>query len=217
MSVAYNPLATINLARSIQNAILEQPLRPLGDLADARGAGVYAIYYSGDFPTYAPLANSMRSDRQIPIYVGKAIPKGGRIGGLTRDAENGRRLGERLNIHAESIRQAANLDIAHFHARHLVIEDVWISLGENMLIQQFRPVWNIVTAGFGNKAPGKGRHVQAMSLWDTLHPGRAHSRMLSANRLAAEVISERVASFLSGQQVPLDIEQADDDIDDKDA
>jgi hypothetical protein len=214
MSAAYNPLATINLARSIQNAILEQSLRPLGDLTDARGAGVYAIYYSGDFPAYARLAHGMRSGREVPIYVGKAIPKGGRIGGLTRDAENGRRLGERLNIHAESIRQAVNLNIEHFYARHLVIEDVWISLGENMLIQQFRPVWNIVTAGFGNKAPGKGRQDQAMSLWDTLHPGRAHSRMLGPNKLTVDAIADRVGNFLSGQNVPLDIEDADDDMDD---
>ncbi|HJV43455.1 Eco29kI family restriction endonuclease [Caulobacter sp.] len=209
MSVAYNPLATINLARSIQNAILEQPLRPLGSLANEQGAGVYAIYYGGDFPAYSALAASMRSEDQIPIYVGKAIPKGGRIGGLTRDAELGRQLGRRLNIHAESIRQASNLDIEHFYARSLIIEDVWISLGENMLIQQFRPVWNVVTAGFGNQAPGRGRQDQAMSLWDTLHPGRAHSRMLGPNKTPVEEIASRVVAFLSGRTVPLDIENTD--------
>jgi hypothetical protein len=211
MSVAYNPLATINLARSIQNAILEQPLRPLAELANEQGAGVYAIYYSGDFPAYSSLSTGMRSGDEVPIYVGKAIPKGGRIGGLTRDAERGRRLGERLNIHAESIRQAVNLDIDHFQARSLVIEDVWISLGENMLIQQFRPVWNIVTAGFGNKAPGKGRQDQAMSLWDTLHPGRAHSQMLGPNKLSVQEIESRVVAFFSGRQVPLDIEKTEDE------
>ena len=210
MSAAYNPLATINLARSIQNAILEQPLRPLASLASERGAGVYAIYYSGSFSAYSMLALGMHSGNEVPIYVGKAIPKGGRIGGLTRDAENGRRLGERLNIHADSIREAINLDIEHFHARSLVIEDVWISLGENMLIQQFRPVWNVVTAGFGNKAPGRGRQDQAMSLWDTLHPGRAHSRMLGPNKLSGDEITSRVTAFLSGGRVPLDIEKVDD-------
>lgn len=209
MSVAYNPLATINLAKSIQNAILEQPLRALASLSGERGAGVYAIYYSGDFQTYAPLSRSMASNREVPIYVGKAIPKGGRIGGLTRDAEHGRRLGERLGIHADSIRETTNLNIEHFHARSLVIEDVWIALGENMLIQQFRPVWNVVTAGFGNKAPGKGRQDQAMSLWDTIHPGRAHSKMLGPNRLSATEIADRIENFLSGHKVPLNIETTD--------
>lgn len=215
MSAAYNPLATINLARSIQNAILEQPLLPLNDLASTRGAGVYAIYYSGDFPPYAALASGMRLGRETPIYVGKAIPKGGRIGGLTRDAEHGRRLGERLEIHANSIREASNLNIDHFQARYLVIEDVWISLGENMLIQQFRPVWNIVTAGFGNKAPGKGRQDQAMSLWDTLHPGRAHSRMLGPNKLGTDDITNRISKFLAGLPVPLDIETTDEEADEE--
>ena len=213
MNQPYNPLATLNLARSIEREILAQPLEPIGELSQAHGAGVYAIYYSGDFAPYGPLSVSIRSERELPIYVGKAIPKGGRIGGVTRDAGKGRRLGERLSIHAASIREAQNLNVDHFMARRLVIEDVWIALGENMLIQQFRPVWNVVTAGFGNKAPGRGRPDQAMSLWDTLHPGRAHSRLLGPNRLSIPEIEKRVVEYLGGHKVPLDVEEDDDDQD----
>lgn len=211
MKQPYNPLATRNLARDIEREILAQPLEPLGELGQAAGAGIYAIYYNGDFAPYSPLAASMGSERQLPIYVGKAIPKGGRIGGVTRDAGKGRRLGERLSIHAASIREAKNLNIEHFTARHLAIEDVWIALGENMLIQQFRPVWNVVTAGFGNKAPGRGRPDQAMSLWDTLHPGRAHSQLLGPNKLSIPEIEKRVVEYLSGRKVPLDVEDDDQD------
>lgn len=148
----------------------------------------------------------MTQDRQIPIYVGKAIPEGSRVGGLTRDAAKGRRLGERLNVHASSIREAENLEIDDFLARRLVIEDVWISLGENMLIQQFKPVWNRVAAGFGNKAPGIGRKDQKLSLWDTLHPGRIHSKRLPPNKLSPAEVERRVIEYLAGESVPLDIE-----------
>ena len=212
MITPYNPLATDNLARSIEIEILSQPLMPLAELRKTEGAGVYAIYYSGDLPVYRTLLDSMTSTLQKPIYVGKAIPKGGRIGGLTRDATKGRRLGERLGIHADSIIEATNLKLEDFHARSLVVGDVWISLGENMLIQQFKPVWNVIASGFGNKAPGRGRPDQAMSLWDTLHPGRTHSRLLGPNRLAAPDVEQRVRAFLAGDKnVPLSIEEDESD------
>jgi hypothetical protein len=40
------------------------------------------------------------------------------------------------------------------------------------MIEQFRPIWNLVIDGFGNKDPGKRRATQYRSLWDVLHPGR---------------------------------------------
>ena len=209
MTEPYNPLDTLNLAKSIEGQILAQRLEPLGELRKAKGAGVYAIYYTGSFPAYSLLSASIKTKREVPIYVGKAIPKGGRIGGLTRDAAKDRRLGERLAIHADSIRETTNIDVNDFYARYLVVEDVWIPLGENMLIQRFKPVWNVVAAGFGNKAPGKGRPDQAMSRWDTLHPGRAHSRLLGPNKLSAEEIEIQVVKFLQGKPVPLDIEDGD--------
>lgn len=41
-----------------------------------------------------------------------------------------------------------------------------------MLIEQFRPIWNLAIDGFGNKDPGKRRKDQYRSPWDVLHPGR---------------------------------------------
>lgn len=209
MTEPYNPLATLNLARSIEQEMLRQPRQPLSDVKQAKGAGVYAIYYGGSHPLYEPLARSLGSTMEKPIYVGKAIPEGGRVGGLTRDAMKGRRLGNRLSIHARSIDEAINLDLADFSARALVVDDVWIPLGENMLIQQFQPVWNVVASGFGNQAPGRGRPDQAMSYWDTLHPGRKHSRLLGANPLPLSEIAGRVTGHLAGEIVPLVSENSD--------
>ncbi len=210
MTEPYNPLATLNLARGIEAEILHQPRVPLADLRRAKGAGVYAIYYGGANPIYEPLARSLGGPVEKPIYVGKAIPIGARVGGLTRDATAGRRLGERLGIHADSIAEVAGLELEDFSARTLVVDDVWIPLGENMLIQRFQPVWNVVASGFGNKAPGSGREGQAMSLWDTLHPGRIHSHRLGANRLPQSAIENRVRDYLSGLDVPLEPEAEDD-------
>lgn len=70
--------------------MLESLVRPLSDTADLIGAGVYAIYYVGDFARYAPI-DAVNTDDLFsqPIYVGKAIPKGGRKGGMVTDAGKG--------------------------------------------------------------------------------------------------------------------------------
>lgn len=209
MTEPYNPLDKLNLARSIEQEMLRQPRKPLADLTKTPGAGVYAIYYGGPYPLYSPLAESLGSVVEKPIYVGKAIPKGGRIGGLGGDATKGKPLGNRLGIHARSINEVANLDLDDFSARYLVVEDIWIPLGENMLIQQFQPVWNVVASGFGNQAPGKGREDQAMSFWDSLHPGRKHSIILGPNALSVDQIADRVTGHLAGESVPLTPEDGD--------
>lgn len=45
----YNPLAKENLGKSVADALLNSKPLPLGDLPKFGGAGVYAIYYTGDF------------------------------------------------------------------------------------------------------------------------------------------------------------------------
>src|SRR5664279_4673770 len=50
------------------------------------------MYYTGDFPPYASIAAAnVKRAFKAAIYVGKAIPKGGKEGGLTKDASLGRR------------------------------------------------------------------------------------------------------------------------------
>lgn len=204
MTGPYNPLDKINLGKSVAGALLLQPVSPLEGTSGLIGAGVYAIYYTGPFPAYAPIcvANKDGGFRQ-PIYVGKAIPEGSRKGGLTFDASQGPALRKRLSQHAASIRETDNLDVAHFHFRCLVVDDVWIPLGEAMMIEEFQPIWNRVIDGFGINTPGAGREKQKRSAWDVLHPGRKRAVNLSPNASTAAQITEKLHEFFAGKAVPL--------------
>ena len=170
----YNPLDKKHLAESIVRAILNVEVRHLSDTGHLVGAGVYVIYYTGSLSMYAPVAKKNRENRfEQPIYVGKAIPKGGRKGGLSEDsAAKGSALKDRLGQHLASITAASNLSARSFFYQALVVDDIWIPLGENMLIEQYKPVWNRVIDGFGNKDPGAKRRSQRRSPWDLIHPGR---------------------------------------------
>ncbi len=194
----YNPLDKLNLAKSIEMELLGREPEPLGELSNIAGAGVYAIYYTGNFPAYEPVAaRNQNGAFTCPIYVGKAIPKGGRKGGLSLDASSGKALSERLTQHAQSISEASNLRIEDFHARYLVVDDIWIPLGENMLIESFRPVWNQVIDGFGNKDPGNRRATQYKSPWDVLHPGRRFAEKLADNPHSQGEYLRRINSFFT--------------------
>lgn len=176
----YNPLAKENLADSTVAKLLLRPALPLPPHS-FEGAGVYAIYYTGNFTAYSKIADANREGRfGCPIYVGKAIPSGGRKGGNGLDTDPGTALVKRLREHAKSIKAAPNLDINDFHVRWLCVDEVFIALGENMLISRFRPVWNLVIEGFGNHAVGKGRNEGAKPSWDVLHPGRTWADRLQA-------------------------------------
>lgn len=165
----FNPLDRRALAESVAKAMLERPFSPLPPEAAFAGAGIYAIYYSGKFKPYRPIATVTPP---CPIYIGKAIPPGSRRGGFGLGEERTGVLYRRLCEHAETIQQAANLNIEHFQCQYLVTDDIWIPLAENMLIETFRPVWNVVIDGFGNHDPGRGRYQQQRSPWDVIHPGR---------------------------------------------
>ena len=186
----FNPLERSHLGASVAQEMLRQPGIPLGDLPKFEGAGVYAIYYRGDFPPYRQLALLNKGALQLPIYVGKAIPQGGRTG--VDAGESKSKLRDRLNEHAKSIRQVSNLAIEDFDCRYLVVEDIWIPLGESLLISKFAPVWNTTVAGFGNHQPGKGRDKTMRPRWDELHPGRPWATKLETNPdvTAADVARE---------------------------
>lgn len=173
----FNPLDKRNLADSIAAKLFQQPCESLPPEA-FWGAGVYALYYCGDFPLYTPIRNSPQSCAS-PIYVGKAVPKGARKGGIGLGEAPSSALFDRLADHASSLVAAGNLHIEDFRCRFLVVDDIWIPLAEAILIETFHPLWNSVVDGFGNHDPGAGRYAQKRSPWDVLHPGRVW-----ANRLA---------------------------------
>lgn len=173
MSAPYNPLDKRNLGKSVVQALLDRPAIPLKGLTSFEGAGVYAIYYSGDFPAYAKLAARNKKTAASPIYVGKAVPAGARKGSGDDVVSGGKALFKRLSEHVDTISASKNLSLDHFVCRYLTVDDIWIPLGETLLIQEFSPLWNIVVEGFGNHAPGSGRTAGKRPVWDMIHPGRA--------------------------------------------
>lgn len=168
----------------------------------SRHFGVYVLYYRGDFPLYADLADVNRGEAVKPIYVGKAVSSGSRTGGRrgaalpssegdqgepeemslnlaervlsagTR-APQSNSLFKRLGEHAGNIRRAHDtLNIADFEVRVIPMADALVQWAEAVMIKRLRPIWNAQISGFGNHDPGKGRYAQARSIWDQLHPGR---------------------------------------------
>lgn len=192
----FNPLDKRHLGESAANAILDSEIFPLPP-EPFIGAGVYALYYTGSFPAYRKLAEMNRDGRFVcPIYVGKAVPDGARKGGQGDNVDPSTALYKRLNDHAKSVNAARNLDIADFHCRFLSVDDIWIPLTESLMIERFKPVWNVALDGFGNHDPGRGRHSGKMPLWDCLHPGRAWAENLQPCAYTAEELEQRVMEYL---------------------
>jgi hypothetical protein len=187
----FNPLDKKNLGISVAQALLSQSLHPLPPEQKFEDAGVYALYYDGDYELYQPL-----STKESPIYVGKAVPAGARVGRFGLDTPPGPVLFNRLKEHAESIKQIADLKLDDFRCRFLVVDDIWIPLGETLLIEQFQPIWNSIVPGFGNHDPGKGRYNQQRSAWDTLHPGRSWAARLQAYPKTRDEIVEEARRAL---------------------
>lgn len=191
----FNPLDKKQLAASVGEALLSSDLHPLPPAERFSGAGVYAIYYLGDAQVYRELTRlNSNSECPTPIYIGKAIPTGARKGDVEFDATAGFALFKRLSEHAESIKLATNLDLFHFRCRFLVVDDIWIPLGESLLIRQFRPLWNVAIDGFGNHDPGSGRHKQRRSHWDVLHPGRQWAERLAPCSKTADQITKQISN-----------------------
>ena len=200
----FNPLEKRNLAASIAEALLERDPVPLDTVPRFDGTGVYAIYYTGPHPAYAPLAEANRGGRWwAPIYVGKAIRRGGRKGVEVLEDENappkGTELFSRLREHAETVKASPTLSAGDFHCRFLVVDEIWIPLGENLLISRFMPVWNTSVDGFGNHDPGRGRYAGLQPRWDVLHPGRAWAEKCRPRAETAATIGSEVEAYLRGR------------------
>lgn len=196
----YNPLDKINLGISVADAMLESEVYPLGKLPAFTGAGIYAIYYAGDFEAYMVLAERNKNNKfELPIYVGKAVSPGARKGAFGLNSQPGQALYKRLQEHADSINAVENLNIHDFFCRFLIVDDIWIPLGESLLIAKFHPLWNQLIEGFGNHEPGKGRHGGTRPKWDTLHPGRKWADNCQQRSEDKEVLKKEAMLFLRAQ------------------
>jgi hypothetical protein len=132
----------------------------------------------------------------LPIYAGEAVPPASRKGGYGLGADPGDVLWRRLREHAKSIEEAENLWLEDFQCRYLVVDDIWIPLGESLLVETFNPLWNRLLDGFGNHDPGKGRYNQMRSAWDVVHPGRAWANKYAVNPRTAEEYILEITLFL---------------------
>lgn len=192
----YNPLSKENLGTSVADALLTSEYERLKNVQKFNGAGIYAIYYDGDFPAYDALVTLEKAGLRIPIYVGKAVPPGARKGNVGVDNDPKFALHKRLREHSASIKDATNLELDNFYCQYLVVEDIWIPLGESLLITKYAPIWNKIVDGFGNHAPGSGRQEQAKSRWDMLHPGRGWAKSLRDRPEKLDIIKNEIVNHL---------------------
>lgn len=188
----FDPLAVENVGVTLAVELLEQPLHSLPPSEEIAGAGVYAIYYSGNHPAYSRLVemDKKQGGWKYPVYIGKAVRENAKQGFHPRPTTKCKVV-ERLQLHADSIVdvERAGLDpefhLEDFRCRLLILNDAYITLAESVLIATFRPAWNGM--GFGSKVVGGPRMAGKGSLWDSLHPGRGgRPAGDAARRLEAE-------------------------------
>lgn len=174
---AWNPIDDLGISQQkLNETIVEEFEEHQGQkLPEPRttfyGCGVYGLYYFGDYEHYEPISNE-KWEYDVPVYVGKAVPKGSRTGGAHLESSTGKKLYVRLREHYRSIDETENLNIKNFRVKYLITSSIWTRYCEQTLISYYMPWWNKYIDGFGDHDPGKGRANQERSMWDVLHPGR---------------------------------------------
>lgn len=184
----------IDLIEEAVEFMISTPIESLPPDEKFSGGGVYVLYYKGEFEKYKKI---YEKNRNIPIYVGKAVLPGWRQGRRSVK-ENDPALYRRLNEHSRSIDLAKNLDLNDFSCRFVVLQGQEVNLIgtiEAVLTRKYNPLWNSHIDGFGNHDPGKGRYEQAKSEWDVLHPGRRWADRLKGKPPSENKIEEKIESY----------------------
>ena len=199
----FDPTDPNTSGRVVALTLVAQTKHPLSKIPEFYGAGVYAIYYRGDFGPYAPLKGM-----DHPIYVGKADPDNQ----AAKDAvSQGTKLSARLNEHAKSIRSAGTtLDINDFDCRFLIVQTGFQKSAEDYLINFFKPIWNSETKicfGLGKHGDSSETRVNKRSPWDTMHPGRKWADATTENQKAPETIVEQIGAHLGTHRPYADIHE----------
>jgi hypothetical protein len=131
-SAPYDPLDLKTLAASMAKVVLEQPVHPLAKVPIFEGAGVYILYYTGDYEPYRSITQKNKGRRwDQPIYVGEAARKGARKGGVLAEGPAGKVRFHRLKNHVDSIRTTQNLNVDDFYCRYLALKDFFIPLANH--------------------------------------------------------------------------------------
>lgn len=197
MLVFYQGQQTYPLLEVESNAELISELRQY--------LGAYVLFYRGAFELYSFMAQANQVEFGLPIYIGKAVPKGDRTGVKARTLIQENSLYRRLFEHLRSLRQASNLKEGDFYFRVIPTSLHAAAWVESVLIGRFRPAWNTHISGFGIHDPGKGRYNQRRSVWDQLHPGRPWaSRMANLAVYDLEGIRAKISEPTRREEVKLD-------------
>lgn len=198
----YNPLDKANLGRSVAEAILNQPYQVMPP-KPFEGIGIYAIYYFGNNPIYAMNSRyNQRNDIGWPIYIGKAIATGGRKGILNTENSKSKNLYNRIRKHANTIDEVENLNLKDFKCKYLTIDSIWIPLGEQLLIDRYKPLWNSIIDGFGNNDPGSRRYSGNSPEWHLLHRGVSWAKKMTDYSESPNV-DHLVKKLITAQEVKL--------------
>ncbi|MBV9066250.1 MAG: Eco29kI family restriction endonuclease [Methylobacteriaceae bacterium] len=209
---SFDPANPDTIGRLVVLALLAQDRVPLLELRPTYGSGVYAIYYVGDHPAYAEIANT-----ETPIYVGKADPDEPRA---ATPREQGVRLFGRLADHRDAVREVetyatANgitdaLRVQDFECRRLVCATNAQLVAERHLIDVFKPAWNSETKicfGISKHGDNSETRRNKKSPWDVLHPGRDWA-MTSPVRegMTADSVTLKLAQHFSDHPPHRDLE-----------
>lgn len=166
------------------------------------GTGVYALYCIAKSGIYRKFNLVNRTEFRIPIYVGKAVPKGWRQARLSRSQQaQSYELHDRIREHSRSITVAEGINCSDFFCRFIILEDResdLIGTVEAALIRIYQPLWNTRIDGFGNHDPGKGRYQQAKSDWDVCHPGRAWAEKCQGAHANQADLFKSITEFMDG-------------------
>lgn len=202
-TTVFDPTNPRLVGKFIGLGLVAQDRISLEKLEPFHGSGVYALYYNGPFPLYAPLRG-----REHPIYVGKADPADKEA----RDPrEQGQRLYRRLKDHVRSIGKvekhpSRTLAVSDFDCRFLVIRSGWQVAAEEYLINLFKPLWNSevgILHGIGKHGDDPKTRANLRSPWDTIHPGRdwAHRDPGMADFMTPREIESNVARYFETQVI----------------
>lgn len=201
-SAVFDPSNPKVVGRFVSLALVAQQRHPLSDIPRSYGSGIYAIYYNGSFPTYAPLSGS-----ETPIYVGQAAPA---MNNARTPIEQGPRLCGRLSDHKKNIAKATStLDLADFEFRSLVVQSGWETAAEDYMIHLFRPIWNSETGilyGLGKHGDDAKTRANKRSPWDTMHPGRKWAEKSEQDAKMHDTIEAEVRAHFSEHPVFPDLE-----------
>lgn len=170
--IPMDPVLVHTITLSMARRLNEQGPFDLRIITPFRGHGIYGIYYQGDNTVYQALV-SMGS--LCPLYIGAAAQDANSSSLYTR-------LEDRRN-------DLTHLGLENFTVRFLCLPPHLVKFTEHNLIELYQPVWNTYLRGFGARGgarDGSGRSLHAVSLWDTIHPGRPTVRATPRDRTSVE-------------------------------